>query len=87
MSTAEPSRPLSITADIVASIISIDVAVGDEVTTGQTVLVMESMKMEIPMTAPAPGVVTRIGVAIGDIVQEGDMLVELTRRGSDAVGP
>lgn len=79
MSTQDPSRTLSVTAEIVASVISIDVAIGDSVETGQTMLVMESMKMEIPITTTVPGVITRIGVAIGDVVQEGDLLVEIAR--------
>ena len=79
MSTNDAPRPQSITADIVASVISIDTEVGAEVAVGETLLVMESMKMEIPITAPTAGTVTRIGVAIGDVVQEGDLLVEIQR--------
>lgn len=79
MAPSDPPRPLPVTADIVASVLTIDVAVGDDVIAGQTLLVMESMKMEIPIAAPAAGTVSRIGVAVGDVVQEGDLLVELQR--------
>jgi acetyl-CoA carboxylase biotin carboxyl carrier protein len=76
---SDRSRTLAVTADIVANVISIAVAVGDEVDAGQTVLVMESMKMEIPLQAPAAGTVSQIGVAVGDVVQEGDLLVQIER--------
>ncbi|HUG84454.1 MAG TPA: biotin/lipoyl-binding carrier protein [Euzebya sp.] len=79
MSTPDHSRTLSVTADIVASVISIDVGIGDTVDAGQTLLVMESMKMEIPISATSSGTVTQIGVAVGDVVQEGDLLVEIAR--------
>lgn len=72
-------RPLAITADLVANVITVDVAVGDHVAEGQRLLVMESMKMEIPIVAPAEGEVVELGVAVGDIVQEGDLLVALRR--------
>ncbi len=79
MAAPDPSRPLSVTADIVASVITIHVAVGDVVAADQALLVMESMKMEIPILAPSAGTVSRIGVALGDVVQEGDLLVEIVR--------
>ncbi|MGI9017999.1 MAG: biotin/lipoyl-binding carrier protein [Euzebya sp.] len=74
-----PRRPLTVTADIVASVIRVVAAPGDSVTVGQTLLIMESMKMEIPLQSPADGVVTRIAVSVGDVVQEGDVLAEISR--------
>jgi acetyl-CoA carboxylase biotin carboxyl carrier protein len=44
------------------------------------VCLLESMKMEIPVLAETAGVVSAIRVATGDVVQEGDVLVELTVR-------
>ncbi|CAN5348175.1 biotin/lipoyl-binding carrier protein [soil metagenome] len=79
VSTADPSRTLSVTADIVASVLSIAVAPGEQVALGQTLLVLESMKMEIPITTTAAGTVVRLGVAVGDVVQEGDLLAEIAR--------
>lgn len=70
-------RTLSVTTDIVASVLRIAVDPGDPVTDGDTLLVLESMKMEMPVAAPATGVVTHVAVAVGDVVQEGDQLVEL----------
>ena len=53
------------------------VAVGDEVAAGAPVLVLESMKMEIPVVPEEPGTVVEIRVEPGDVVQEGDVLVVL----------
>jgi acetyl-CoA carboxylase biotin carboxyl carrier protein len=41
-------------------------------------MLLESMKMEIPVLAEAPGTVVAVKVASGDVVQEGDVLVELS---------
>ena len=64
-------------ADIVGNIWKITARVGDEVGRGDTVAVLESMKMEIPVVAPAGGHVSRILVELNQIVQEGDGVVEI----------
>ena len=51
--------------------------VGDAVAEGDPVIVLESMKMEIPVEAPRAGVVRQITVAEGQTVQEGDTLAVL----------
>jgi biotin carboxyl carrier protein len=61
----------------VGKVLEVLVAVGATVATGEELLVIESMKMEIPLTAPRPGTVAAIAVAAGDQVQEGDLLVTL----------
>lgn len=53
------------------------VSVGDEVESGQEVAVLESMKMEVPVTAPDAGRVREIRCTAGSFVQEGDTLVVL----------
>ena len=73
-----PSQQLSIRAEMVASVLAIDVAVGDSIEAGQQVCLLESMKMEIPVLADRGGVVEAIKVVPGDVVQEGDELVALT---------
>jgi acetyl-CoA carboxylase biotin carboxyl carrier protein len=65
-------------AELVANIARVVVAVGDAVEPGQMVVLLESMKMEIPVLAEHGGTVTEITVAEGDVVQEGDTLVILT---------
>ena len=68
---------VEIRAEMVASVLQIDVLRGATVTAGQTLLLLESMKMEIPVLAEDAGRVTEIRVSVGDVVQEGDLLVVL----------
>lgn len=69
-----------ILAEMVASVLSISVAVDDQVGPGDTVMLLESMKMEIPVMVEASGVVREIRVVAGDVIQEGDVLVVLEHR-------
>ncbi|WP_026689031.1 acetyl-CoA carboxylase biotin carboxyl carrier protein subunit [Alteribacter aurantiacus] len=55
----------------------IQVGVGDEVTAGQEVVILESMKMEIPITAEESGVVDELKVEEGSFVNEDDVLLTL----------
>jgi acetyl-CoA carboxylase biotin carboxyl carrier protein len=64
-------------APITGSIASIDVAEGDVVHVDQTVVVLESMKLEIPVDAEAAGTVKRVLVSVGDTVRENDVLLVL----------
>ena len=66
-----------IRAELVANVLSVLVSAGDTVSAGQPVVIMESMKMEIPVLAERGGTVTTVSVAEGDVVQEGDVMVEL----------
>lgn len=66
-----------ILAEMVASVLSISVSVGDAVGAGETVMLLESMKMEIPVLAEAAGVVRDVRVEAGDVIQEGDVLLVL----------
>jgi biotin carboxyl carrier protein len=59
------------------SVAAVSVAVGDTVTAGQTVVVVEAMKMEHPLTAPFDGVVSAVHVAPGDQVAMEAPLVEV----------
>jgi acetyl-CoA carboxylase carboxyltransferase component len=59
------------------SVIGIEVVVGQAVAAGQTLLLLEAMKMEVPLQAPEPGTVRAIAAAVGDVVDEGSTLVEL----------
>ena len=61
-------------------IISVSVSVGQSVTAGQTVLVMESMKMENTISATRDGTVTAVLVGEGDSVQHGQTLIEIEAR-------
>ncbi|WP_214409384.1 biotin/lipoyl-binding carrier protein [Sphaerisporangium fuscum] len=61
-------------AEMVANVWKIVVAEGDSVNEGDTLVILESMKMEIPVIAEDAGVVTGIKVAEGDVIQEGDLI-------------
>ncbi|MFZ0180540.1 MAG: biotin/lipoyl-binding carrier protein [Candidatus Dormiibacterota bacterium] len=58
-------------AELVGNLWKIVVAVGQAVEEDDTLMVLESMKMEIPITTPISGTVAQILVAEGDVVQEG----------------
>ena len=64
-------------AEMVANVMAVSVAPGDAVEAGQTVVLLESMKMEIPVLAEQAGTVAAVKVSSGDVVQEGDILVSL----------
>ena len=64
-------------AHITGTVWKIEVAVGDEVDEGDTVVILESMKMEMPVEAEDAGTVTEVLVEEGQSVQEGDPLVAL----------
>jgi biotin carboxyl carrier protein len=59
-----------------ATVISVNVAPGDEVTAGQTVIVLEAMKMELPVRAPGDGRVRGVHCRPGDLVQPDVSLIE-----------
>jgi len=61
-------------AEMVANVWKVVAAEGDAVEDGDTLVILESMKMEIPVLAEDPGTVTRLAVAEGDVVQEGDLI-------------
>ena len=64
-------------AHITGTVWKIECAVGDEIEEGDTVAILESMKMEMPVEAEDPGVVKEILVEEGQSVSEGDALVVL----------
>ncbi len=66
-----------IEAHITGTVWKVEVGVGDEVDDGDTVVILESMKMEMPVEAEDAGVVKEIRCAEGDSVSEGDVLVVL----------
>ena len=66
-----------IPAHITGTVWKIEVTPGDEIDEGDTVVILESMKMEMPVEAEDPGTVKEIRVEEGQSVQEGDVLVVL----------
>jgi len=63
-----------IRAEMVANVLEVVVAEGSTVADGDTVVLLESMKMEIPVLTEVAGTVVSISVAAGDVVQGGDLI-------------
>ncbi|MBB2946183.1 biotin carboxyl carrier protein [Actinoplanes lutulentus] len=63
-----------IRAEMVANVWKVVAGVGDTVEDGDTLVILESMKMEIPVIAESDGTVSRLAVNEGDVVQEGDLI-------------
>ena len=68
---------MDIRADMAGIVFEVKVEAGQKVERGQEVVILESMKMQIPVLSPADGTVKRVRVREGDFVNEGDILVEL----------
>jgi acetyl-CoA carboxylase biotin carboxyl carrier protein len=66
-----------IRAEMVANVWRVVVAEGDQIEEGDTLVILESMKMEIPVVAEGSGSVTKLHVAEGDVVQDGDLIASL----------
>jgi len=72
---ARSPKSVQIQAEMVANVMTVYVAPGDRVRTGDTVALLESMKMEIPVLSEHEGTVIVVNAHPGDNVQEGDALV------------
>ncbi|WHY87981.1 biotin/lipoyl-binding protein [Neobacillus novalis] len=66
-----------ITASMAGTVLNIFTENGNPVSAGQEVLMLESMKMEIPIESTTEGIVLEVKVTIGDFVNEGDVLIVL----------
>ena len=64
-------------AEMVANVWKVLVAEGDSVEDGDTLVILESMKMEIPVLAEGSGTVSVLAVAEGSVVQEGDLIATI----------
>ncbi|PID96701.1 MAG: acetyl-CoA carboxylase biotin carboxyl carrier protein subunit [Actinomycetales bacterium] len=63
-------------APIAGTVLQVKVAVGQEVAEGDTLIILEAMKMETEVTAPVSGTVKSIPVQVGSAVQGGDVLID-----------
>ena len=67
----------SLTAPMPATVIKVNVEHGAEVKAGDVLLLLEAMKMELPVRAPADGRVTAVNCRAGELVQPGTSLIEI----------
>ena len=58
--------------------LEIVVTEGDQIGKGDVVVILESMKMEIPVLAETGGTVTEVSVEVGDVIQAGDLIAVIT---------
>jgi pyruvate carboxylase subunit B len=70
--------PETVTADMPGKIVKLELAVGEAVSVGQPVVIVEAMKMENPIPSPIDGIVTDITVREGDTVESGAPLFTVT---------
>jgi acetyl-CoA carboxylase biotin carboxyl carrier protein len=68
----------TVVAELVAAVMKVEVAIGDKVDADDPVVILESMKMEIPVLAEVDGRVAEVVVTEGDVVNDGDPLVVIT---------
>ena len=64
-----------IIAEMAGRLVSVDVTVGDEILQGQEIAVIESMKMEVPLTSTVSGVVSRVLAQPDKMIAEGDLIL------------
>jgi biotin carboxyl carrier protein len=80
---SQPRRGAAVTevvAEITANVWQVPAEVGQDVAEGDVLVILESMKMEIPVEAPLGGTVTEVRVAPDDQVQEGDVIAVIEER-------
>ena len=65
----------TVVAELVAAVLKVEVEVGQRVAAADPVVILESMKMEIPVLAEVAGSVVEVAVEAGDVVSDGDPLV------------
>ncbi|MBM7460139.1 biotin/lipoyl-binding carrier protein [Rhodococcus coprophilus] len=65
-------------AEMVSTVFEVVVSEGQVVAEGDTLVILESMKMEIPVLAESSGTVTSLGVNVGDVIQQGDLIAVIS---------
>lgn len=68
---------VEVTASVPGKVFKIEAAAGASVKAGDPIIVLEAMKMEIPVVAPQDGTVASINVAVGDAIENGDVLATM----------
>ena len=65
-------------AEMVANVWKVVAAEGDHVDDGDTLVILESMKMEIPVLAEVAGTISKVSVSVGDVIQAGDLIAVIS---------
>lgn len=68
---------IKVAAGAAGKVFKLEASVGTKVDKGDTVVIIEAMKMEIPVVAPEDGTVASIDVAVGDVIEAGQILATL----------
>lgn len=68
---------VKVTASVPGKVFKVEASVGQTVKTGDNIIILESMKMEIPVVAPQDGTIASIDVAEGGSVENGDILATM----------
>ena len=68
---------IEICASVPGKVLSIEAPAGTAVKAGDNVLILEAMKMEIPVVAPSDGTIAGINVAVGNMIESGDVLATM----------
>lgn len=74
---AAAAGAIEVKASVPGKVFKVEASVGQTVKAGDAIVVLEAMKMEIPVVAPQDGVVAGINVAVGDTVENGDVLASM----------
>ena len=75
--TAGAAGGIKVEAGAAGKVFKVEASVGQKVSKGDTVIILEAMKMEIPVVAPEDGTVASIDVAVGDAVEAGAVMATL----------
>ena len=74
---AASAGSVKVTAGAAGKVFKVEASVGQAVKAGDPVIILEAMKMEIPVVAPKDGTVASINVAVGDAIEAGALLATL----------
>ena len=68
---------IKVEASVPGKVFKVEAKVGQSVKAGENIIILEAMKMEIPVVAPQDGTVASIDVAVGDAIESGDTLATM----------
>lgn len=68
---------VTVSASVPGKVFKVEASVGQAVKTGDNIIILEAMKMEIPVVAPQDGTIASINVSVGDAVENGDVLATM----------